>query len=201
MQSLSAQFSWDAGRVLSTRSGAPWPRSLDTKQPPPPPRMCPTRPGADLSIMWGRGLAANLTCCASGSAAPRTYVMQGGMERMFNKCVTQCRRLRNLNMAGVQGVLVLAGIRGQPLNMEFPLYRPPPPHTHTHSVVRKYGAWRQHVGSWLGPMCFGFLLGPCKGNHPLRSLQGCFLQAWQRMHGLLYMKGRGCGCGSVHLLL
>ena len=127
MQSLSAQFSWDAGRVLSTRSGAPWPRSLDTKQPPPPPRMCPTRPGADLSIMWGRGLAANLTCCASGSAAPRTYVMQGGMERMFNKCVTQCRRLRNLNMAGVQGVLVLAGIRGQPLKMEFPLYPPPPP--------------------------------------------------------------------------
>ena len=56
--------------------------------------------------------------------------MQGGMERMFNKCVTQCRRLRNLNMAGVQGVLVLAGIRGQPLNMEFPLYPPPPASAH-----------------------------------------------------------------------
>ena len=48
--------------------------------------------------------------------------MQGGMERMFNKCVTQCRRLRNLNMAGVQGVLVLAGTRNQSLDEDFALH-------------------------------------------------------------------------------
>ena len=104
------------------------------------------------------------------------------------------RRLFTINLPGNRGG---TGLR----RSQTEAATPPPTHTHTHSVVRKYGAWRQHVGSWLGPMCFGFLLGPCKGNHPLRSLQGCFLQAWQRMHGLLYMKGRGCGCGSVHLLL